>query len=87
MSREDPMAGPSRSSHQSRQEDHTQGGKMCFAKALLNVMDSSQNGFFVYCKYLDLFFLSDFEWDETRANQKPYLKKTKACESQLLVLA
>ena len=74
MSREDPMAGPSRSSHQSRQEDHTQGGKMCFAKALLNVMDSSQNGFFVYCKYLDLFFLSDFDHRISGLTARPYLQ-------------
>ena len=54
--------------------DFTRGGSMCFAKALLNAMDSSQNGFFVYGKHLDLFFLSDFDHRISGLAARPYLQ-------------
>ena len=54
--------------------DLTRGGSMCFAKALLNAMDSSQNGFFVYGKHLDLFFLSDFDHRISGLAARPYLQ-------------
>ena len=73
MSREAPSAELGNQSGQVV-VDHTREGSMCFAKALLNAMHSSQNGFFVYGKHLDLFFLSDFDHRISGLTARPYLQ-------------
>ena len=56
-------------------EDFTEGGSVCFSKALMAGLDKDRNAFSVYSEYLDLFLLAEQDSRVSSLQARPYLRE------------
>ena len=56
-------------------EDFTEGGSVCFSKALMAGLDKDRNAFSVYSQYLDLFLLAEQDSRVSSLQARPYLRE------------